>query len=174
MIDEDGNLLGMMSPKEGMQVAQERGLDLVEIVPNANPPVCKIIDFGKYKYDVSKKERMQRKRQHLSQLKEIRFHPRTDVHDFEFKVRHARHFIEGGHKVKATVIFRGREMTYKEQGEKLLSRLVERLGEIAKVDQPAHMEGRYMIMFFVPDRAKKKVTPKSQKGVPSKGKVEKE
>lgn len=149
-----------------MQVAQQRGLDLVEIVPNADPPVCKIIDFGKFKYELSKKEKLQRKRQHTTQMKEVRFHPNTDVHDFEFKARHARQFIEDGHKVKATVIFKGREITYQDQGKNLLGKLAERLEDVARVDQPAHMEGRYMIMFFVPDRSKKKVEARAEVQLP--------
>lgn len=149
-----------------MQVAQQRGLDLVEIVPNADPPVCKIIDFGKFKYELSKKEKIQRKRQHTTQMKEIRFHPNTDVHDFEFKARHARQFIEDGHKVKATVIFKGREITYQDQGKNLLGKLAERLEDVARVDQPAHMEGRYMIMFFVPDRSKKKTAARAEVQLP--------
>lgn len=155
-----------MSPREGMQVAQQRGLDLVEIVPNADPPVCKIIDFGKFKYELSKKEKIQRKRQHTTQMKEIRFHPNTDVHDFEFKARHARQFIEDGHKVKATVIFKGREITYQDQGKNLLGKLAERLEDVARVDQPAHMEGRYMIIFFVPDRSKKKPAARAEVQLP--------
>lgn len=166
MIDEHGKQLGVMSPREGMQVAQQRGLDLVEIVPNADPPVCKIIDFGKFKYELSKKEKLQRKRQHTTQMKEVRFHPNTDVHDFEFKARHARQFIEDGHKVKATVIFKGREITYQDQGKNLLGKLAERLEDVARVDQPAHMEGRYMIMFFVPDRSKKKAAARAEVQVP--------
>lgn len=149
-----------------MQVAQQRGLDLVEIVPNADPPVCKIIDFGKFKYELSKKEKLQRKRQHTTQMKEVRFHPNTDVHDFEFKARHARQFIEDGHKVKATVIFKGREITYQDQGKNLLGKLAERLEDVARVDQPAHMEGRYMIMFFVPDRSKKKAAARAEVQLP--------
>lgn len=149
-----------------MQVAQQRGLDLVEIVPNADPPVCKIIDFGKFKYELSKKEKIQRKRQHTTQMKEVRFHPNTDVHDFEFKARHARQFIEDGHKVKATVIFKGREITYQDQGKNLLGKLAERLEDVARVDQPAHMEGRYMIMFFVPDRSKKKAAARAEVQLP--------
>lgn len=162
-----------MSPQEAMQVGRQRGLDLVEIVPNADPPVCKIIDFGKYKYELSKKEKLQRKRHHLTQLKEIRFHPNTDIHDFEFKARHARQFIQDGHKVKATVIFKGRQITYKDQGKNLLGRLAEKLEDVAKIEQPVHMEGRYMIMYFVADRAKKKGMPKSE-ARPSQGEVEKE
>lgn len=146
-----------MSVKEAINLAQQQGLDLIEIVPNANPPVCKIMDFGKYKYEQSKRDRLQRKHQHVIQLKELRFHPNTDQHDFDFKIRHARKFLEDGHKVKATVIFKGREIAYKEQGEELLKRLQEKLSDIAKVDQVAKMEGRYMAMIFAPDKGTKKI-----------------
>ena len=138
-----------------MVMARDRVADLVEIVPNANPPVCKIINFGKFKYELAKKDKIQKKHQHVSLLKELRFHPNTDVHDFEFKARHARRFLMEGHKVKATVIFKGREITYKEQGEQLLTRLTEQLTDVSKVDQSPHMEGRAMIMIFSPERKKK-------------------
>ena len=145
-----------MTPKEAIHLANQRGLDLIEIVPNASPPVCKIMDFGKYKYEQTKKDKLQRKHQHITQLKELRFHPNTDDHDFDFKTRHARRFLEEGHKVKATVVFKGREITYKEQGEDLLRRLVEQLSDIAKIDQEAKFEGRAVIMIFAPDRGPKK------------------
>ncbi|HKZ39420.1 MAG TPA: translation initiation factor IF-3, partial [Candidatus Hodarchaeales archaeon] len=133
----------------------------IEIVPNADPPVCKIMDFGKYKYELAKKEKLQRKHQHVAQVKEIRFHPNTDVHDFEFKTRHARRFIDEGHKVKATVVFKGREITYQEQGRGVLDRFTEKIIDIAKIDQPMKLEGRHLIMIFAPDRsAKKKQEPK--------------
>jgi translation initiation factor IF-3 len=145
-----------MSPREAMQIAHQRGLDLIEIVPNASPPVCKIMDFGKYKYEQTKRDKLQRKHQHVTQLKELRFHPNTDVHDFDFKVRHARRFLEEGHKVKTTVVFKGREIAYKEQGEDVLKRLLEQLSDIAKVDQEAKLEGRSMAMIFAPDKSIKK------------------
>ena len=144
-----------MSPAEAINLAREREADLVEIVPNANPPVCKIINFGKFKYELAKKDKLQKKHQHVSLLKELRFHPNTDTHDFEFKVRHAKRFLAEGHKVKATVVFKGREITYKEKGEVLLARLVEELTDCSKVDQAAHMEGRSMIAILVPDKKKK-------------------
>lgn len=139
-------------------MASDRGLDLIEIVPNADPPVCKIMDFGKYKYELSKKEKLQKKHQHVTQVKEIRFHPNTDTHDFEFKARHARAFIEEGHKVKATVVFKGREITYQDHGRNLLNRLTEKLSDIAKLDAAAKMEGRQMIAYYVADKSKKKTT----------------
>jgi len=152
-----------MHPAEAVKIAKQRGLDLIEIVPNATPPVCKIMDFGKFKYEQTKKDKLQRKHQHVTQLKELRFHPNTDVHDFEFKARHARNFLEEGHKVKATVVFKGREITYKEQGEELLQRLTEKIADVGKVDQVAKLEGRSMAMIFAPEKGPKKKTEKKPK-----------
>jgi len=161
VIDQHGGQLGIMTPSQAISMAKERDADLVEIVPTATPPVCRIINFGKFKYELAKKDKLQKKHQHVSLLKELRFHPNTDVHDFDFKVRHARRFLEDGHKVKATVVFKGREITYKEQGEDLLRRFIERVEDISKVDQPFHMEGRSMILILAPDR-KKKVETKQE------------
>jgi translation initiation factor IF-3 len=156
-----------MTPREAIVIAQSKSRDLIEVVPNANPPVCKVMDFGKYKYELQKKEKIQKKHQHVTLVKELRFHPNTDVHDFEFKAKHALQFLADGHKVKATVIFKGREITYKEKGEEVLNRLIERLSQVAKIDQPAHMEGRALIIFFAPDKTAKsksetKTTDKSK------------
>jgi translation initiation factor IF-3 len=145
-----------MTPTEAIQTARQRGLDLIEIVPNATPPVCKIMDLGKFKYEQTKRDKLQRKHQHVTQLKELRFHPNTDVHDFDFKTKHARQFLAEGHKVKATVVFKGREITYKEHGEELLKRLAEVLADVAKVDQESKLEGRTMAMIFAPDKGQKK------------------
>jgi translation initiation factor IF-3 len=161
VIDQHGGQLGVMTPAAAIAMAREREADLVEIVPNATPPVCKIINFGKFKYELAKKDKIQKKHQHVSLLKELRFHPNTDVHDFDFKARHARRFLSDGHKVKATVVFKGREITYKEKGEVLLARVLERLADVSKVDQAPHMEGRSMIMILSPER-KKKVEVKSE------------
>lgn len=158
MIDEEGSQVGVVAIREAINLAVEKGLDLIEIVPTADPPVCKIMDFGKYKYELAKKEKLQKKHQHVTLVKEIRFHPNTDTHDFEFKVRHARAFIEDGHKVKATVVFKGREITYQDHGRAMLERFTERLADIAKIDSPAKMEGRQMIAYYVADKAKKKAT----------------
>lgn len=131
-------------------MANERGKDLVEIAPQAKPPVCKIIDYGKFRYEQQKKEKIQKKNQQVSVLKEIRFHPNTDVHDFDFKTRHAINFLEDGNKVKATVVFKGREMAYIEQGEDLLNRFLERVQDVAKVEVEPKMEGRNMSLIVVP------------------------
>jgi translation initiation factor IF-3 len=161
VIDQHGAQLGVMTPAQAIAMAKSREADLVEIVPNAVPPVCKIINFGKFKYELAKKDKLQKKHQHVSLLKELRFHPNTDVHDFDFKVRHARKFLQDGHKVKATVVFKGREITYKEQGEELLNRFIEKVQDVSKVDQSSHMEGRSMILILAPDR-KKKIEPKQE------------
>jgi translation initiation factor IF-3 len=165
VIDQHGGQLGVMTPAAAIRLAKEREADLVEIVPNAAPPVCKIINFGKYKYELAKKDKIQKKHQHVSLLKELRFHPHTDTHDFDFKVRHARRFLGEGHKVKASVVFKGREITYKEKGTDMLNRFVEQVQDISKVDQAAHMEGRSMIMILAPDR-KKKIEPKQEEPTP--------
>lgn len=152
-----------MPVSEALKIAEQQGLDLIEIVPNANPPVCKIMDYGKYRYEQSKREKIQKKHQHVTHVKEIRFHPNTDTHDFEFKARHAREFLNNGDKVKATVIFKGREITYQEQGKELLDRLAEKLSDIARIEQEATMEGRQMVAIFVPDKKKKASEQKQQK-----------
>jgi len=131
-------------------MASEKEQDLVEIAPQAKPPVCKIIDYGKFRYEQQKRDKLQKKNQSVSILKEIRFHPNTDVHDFEFKAKHAINFLNEGNKVKATVRFKGREMAYKEQGSNLLNRFIERIEEFAKVETPIKMEGRNMSVILVP------------------------
>ncbi|MBS1912204.1 MAG: translation initiation factor IF-3 [Bacteroidetes bacterium] len=156
VIDDAGEQLGIMSAREALQIAMDRELDLVEIAPQANPPVCKIIDFGKFKYEQQKRDKTQRKSQHQQQLKEVRLHPRTDEHDVDFKTRHAREFLGEGHKVKFTVVFRGREITHQEFGRQLLQGIIDSLVEDAKVDQPIRIDGRNMSMILAPDSKKKK------------------
>ncbi len=129
-------------------MAQSKGFDLVEISPNASPPVCQIMDYGKYKYQQSKKEKDTKRKQHVIHVKEIRLRPKIEAHDFNFKVSHARKFIEKGNKVKATVLFRGREMAHKEFAKTLLERMANELEDIAKIEREPVMEGRMMIMFL--------------------------
>ncbi len=131
-------------------------MDLIEIAPQANPPVCKVIDFGKFKYEQQKREKIQRKNQQVSLLKEIRLHPNTDIHDFEFKLKHAENFLEEGNKVKVVVMFKGREMAYTELGEDLLNRFVERVQDIAKIESPIKLEGKNMSVILVPQKIKSK------------------
>lgn len=130
-------------------MAEEEGYDLVEVAPEASPPVCKLLDYGKYKYEISKKEKDSKKKQHVIVVKEIRMRPRTEEHDFDFKLRHARKFLEQKNKVKFTVQFRGRELAYKEFGEQLLDRVVETLQDIAKVETEKKFEGRSLTMTMI-------------------------
>lgn len=156
VVTDEGEQLGIMPIGEALRKATERTLDLIEIVPNATPPVCKLMDFGKYRYEQSKREKIQKKHQHVTLVKEIRFHPNTDTHDFYFKTRHAREFILEGNKVKATVVFKGREITYQDQGKELLDRFAEKMSDIARIEQDAKMEGRQMVVYYVPEKGKKK------------------
>lgn len=156
MIGADGEQIGIVSIKEALKKAEEAGLDLVEIAPQATPPVCKIIDFGKFAYEIQKKEKIQKKNQVVSVLKEIRLHPNTDTHDFDFKARHAVNFIEQGDKVKVSVIFKGRELAFTELGENLLKKFIERLSDVAKVEQEPKFEGRSMHTILAPLKGKKK------------------
>lgn len=137
----NGEQLGIMDPRTALEIARENELDLVEIAPTANPPVCKILDFGKYKFQLAKKERESRKKQSHSEVKKIRFTPVTDDHDFDVKVKQSRGFILEGNKVKAVVLFRGRLLTRKEFGDDLLRRFITALAEVAKVETPIQMEG---------------------------------
>jgi translation initiation factor IF-3 len=157
VIDADGTQLGIYTVRDAIKLSNERGLDLVEIAPQAQPPVCKIINFGKFRYEQQKKEKIQRKHQQTSTLKEIRLHPNTDVHDFDFKVKHAINFLEEGNKVKVVVIFKGREMAYTEKGEELINRFIERTDDTARVEAEAKMEGRNMSAILAPDKSKKKI-----------------
>jgi translation initiation factor IF-3 len=143
----------VVSIERALEVAASYDLDLVEVAPNAKPPVCKVIDFGKFMYEKKKKEKEAKKKQHTIQVKELRFRPNTDDHDLEFKTRHAREFLEGGDKVKATVQFRGRDMLYTEQGEELLNNLAEELDDVGKIESKPTMEGRRMIMIIAPDKS---------------------
>lgn len=143
-----------MEIDRALEIARSFDLDLVEVAPDARPPVCKVIDFGKYMYEKKKKEKEAKKKQHTVQVKELRFRPNTDDHDLEFKTRHAREFLEGGDKVKATVQFRGRDMLYTERGEKLLEDLAEELSDISEIESQPNMEGRRMIMMLSPNKKK--------------------
>lgn len=125
-------------------------MDLVEVAPNARPPVCRIMDYGKFKYEEARKARQARKRQHTVQVKEVKFRPGTEAHDFEFKVRHARRFLGDGNKVRATVMFRGRQMAHPEQGREVLERVAEAVDDVGKVESDPLMEGRNMTMILAP------------------------
>jgi len=134
---------------EALDIAKKEELDLVEISPNANPPVCKIMDFGKFKYELSKKEKDSKRRQHIIHVKEIRFRPKTEKHDFNFKIKNARKFIEQGNKLKTTVIFKGREIVYQDFGMNVLKEIEKELSDIAKIESPVKKEGRNLIVYFI-------------------------
>ncbi len=156
LIDSEGKMLGVVKRADAVRMAEEKELDLVEIAPQAVPPVCKIIDYGKFIYEHQKKEKIQKKNQLQQQMKEVRFKWRTDTHDFNFKVRHARDFIEEGNKVKASVMFRGREITHQEIGRELLTRFIQEMQDIAKVDSDLRFEGKNLSVIMTPDKTKKK------------------
>jgi translation initiation factor IF-3 len=144
----------VMSSQDALREARKLGLDLIEIQPNAQPPVCKIADFGKFVYETEKREKEAKKKTKTSVTKEIRLHPNTDTHDFDFKANHAEEFLRKGDKVRATVVFLGRAIVYKEQGYQILTRLTERLSVVGKPEAPAKLEGKQLYIFYVPDKAK--------------------
>jgi translation initiation factor IF-3 len=150
VIADDGEQLGVMTPSDALARAQEVGLDLVEVAPGSKPPVCRIMDYGRYKYERKKKQG--KNKGHTASLKEVKLRPRTDQHDLDFKIKNARRFLLDGDKVKMTVMFRGREMVHREFGYKQLEQVTELLGDIANVENPARMEGRFLSMILVPNR----------------------
>ena len=150
LIGAEGENVGVVTPREAMTMAEEAGLDLVEISPNANPPVCKIMDFGKFKYEQQKREAEARKKQKTIEIKEVKFRPGTDVHDYDVKMRNVVKFLENGDKVKVTLRFRGREMAHQQIGMDLLRRVQDDVEEIAKVEAFPRLEGRQMLMVLAP------------------------
>jgi translation initiation factor IF-3 len=155
VIDDDGTQVGVIPTSEALAMAEERGLDLVEVSPKARPPVCKIMDYGKYMYQLNKRAKEAKKRQHVTVVKEIKMRPKIEPHDYDFKLRHAREFLAAGDKVKCTVIFRGRELAHKELGRKLMERAIEDLSDAANVEVAIRSEGRSMIMVLSPKPAPK-------------------
>ncbi|MBD3403623.1 translation initiation factor IF-3 [candidate division GN15 bacterium] len=150
LIGVDGEQIGIIPTNEALQRAREQGLDLVEVAPNSRPPVCRIMDYGKYKYELSKKDRAAKKKQQSVQLKEMRYRPKIDEHDYSFKTKHVRSFLEGGNKVKAFVMFRGREMAHVDFGRQILTRLADEMSDIASVDVQPSLEGNRMTMILSP------------------------
>jgi translation initiation factor IF-3 len=150
VVADDGEQLGILSLTEALTAAEERGLDLVEVSPNAVPPVCRIMDYGKYKYQASKRAGEAKKKAARVELKEVKMRPKTEEHDFQFKVKNARRFLEEGNKVKVTVMFRGREVTHPEFGRKLLEKLTEEVKDIGVVESFPAMYGRFMTMVVGP------------------------
>jgi len=152
VIGAEGDQLGIMPVEQALAAAEEQGLDLVEVAPTARPPVCRIMDYGKFKYEQARKARQAKKKQHQILVKEVKFRPGIEEHDFEFKVRHARRFLEEGNKVKATMMFRGRQMAHPDLGREVLTRVAQVLEDVGKVESAAAMEGRTMTMIMAPRR----------------------
>lgn len=151
VIKPDGNH-AMLSSADALRMAEQLELDLVEVAPNADPPVCRIMNYGKFQFEKKKKEKEARKKQHTITLKELRFRPHTDDHDYDFKVKHARKFLEDGSKVKATVQFRGRDIIYSKNGEELLQRFSNDLEDLGKIEQKATLEGKRMSLIIAPNK----------------------
>lgn len=151
VVADDGNQLGIMSVPEALDVAKSKGLDLVEVAPSADPPVCRIMDYGKFRYEQQKKQQEAKKKQTTIQLKEIKFRPKTDEHDFQTKVKHIRRFLSAGDRCKVTIFFRGREIVHKDRGKEILDRVVQELSDIAKVEQTPTFEGRTMSLILAPE-----------------------
>jgi len=150
VIGPDGDQLGILKKADAITAAEELGLDLVEVAGNATPPVCRIMDFGKYKYELSKKAQVARKKQRIILVKEIKVRPKTDIHDLEVKAKHARKFLMEGNKIKVTVRFRGREIVHTDRGNLVLTKLLKMLDDVATVESHPKMEGRTMIMVLAP------------------------
>ena len=156
LIGAEGEQLGIMSADEALKIAEEKGFDLVKISPTAVPPVCKLLDYGKFRFEQAKKEKEARKNQHVVEIKEIRMSPSIDVGDFNVKLKNAQKFIAEGNRVKVAVRFRGREMAHTEIGETLLKRFAEQCAEVAVVDKQPKLEGRHMAMFIAPKPSNQK------------------
>ena len=150
LIGADGEQLGIVERMAALQMARDAGLDLVEVAATADPPVCRIMDYGRYKYEAQKKKQEAKKRQTVIQIKEIKLRPKTDEHDYQTKVGHIRRFIEDGDRCKVTIFFRGREIVHKDRGQTMLDRVVEDTKDIAKVEQEARAEGRTLHMMLTP------------------------
>lgn len=150
IVGADGAQLGIMPTQEALQLADEQGLDLVEVAPNERPPVCRIMDYGKYKYQRSKRQQQAKKKQKVILVKEIKLRPKTEEHDYQFKTQHVRRFLQDGHKAKVTVIFRGREMAHTELGRRVLDRIIVDLEDVASVEQMPKQEGRNMTLVLSP------------------------
>ncbi len=152
LIGDDGEQKGIMPVEQAIAQAESLGLDLVEVAPNARPPVCRIMDYGKFKYEGARKARKAKKKQHTVQVKEVKFRPGIEEHDFEFKLRHARRFLDEGNKVKATMMYRGRQITHAEIGRDVLLRVAQELEDIAKIEAHPNLEGRNMTMILAPKK----------------------
>jgi translation initiation factor IF-3 len=154
VIAEDGAQLGIMAPSEALRVARERGLDLVEVAPQTSPPVCRIMDFNKYRYEEQRREREAKKKHHIAKLKEVKFKPHIEEHDYQVKLEMLKRFLMRGDQAKVTMVYRGRELTHTELGRRILDRLIGDLKSISKVERNPLLDGRFMTMVFGPDREK--------------------
>jgi translation initiation factor IF-3 len=150
VVSETGEQLGVMPTQQALDLSRQRELDLVEVAPDASPPVCRIMDFGKYKYTQARRQKEARKKQTVIQVKEVKMGPKTERHDFDFKVKHVRRFLEEGHKAKVTVRFKGREMAHTELGWKMLQKMVEAVNDLANVENNPRMEGRMLHIMLSP------------------------
>lgn len=148
LIDDEGKQIGIIPIEEALRHAEEAGLDLVEVSPNVEPPVCRILDYGKFRYEITKRAKVARKKRHVIHIKEIKMRPEISDHDFDFKMNHAIEFIKRGDKVKFTLVFRGREILHKDQGKNVLTRVMESLGDVAVVETDIHPEGRNFSMLI--------------------------
>jgi translation initiation factor IF-3 len=152
VVDEEAGQLGIMAPEKALAIARDKDMDLVEVAPAANPPVCRIMNYGKFQYQKSKRAHEAKKNQKQVVVKEVKFRPKTEAHDFEFKKNHILRFLSEGNKAKATIIFRGREMSHQELGRKLMGRLIEELNEVAEIERPPKMEGYALVTIFMPKK----------------------
>ncbi len=154
VIGEDGAQLGVMAPSDAIKLAREHGLDLVEVAPQTTPPVCRIMDFNKFRYDEQRREREAKKKHHVAKLKEVKFKPHIETHDYQVKLSMLKRFLMRGDQAKVTMVYRGRELAHAELGRRILDRLIEELKPISKVERTPMLDGRFMTMVFGPDREK--------------------
>jgi translation initiation factor IF-3 len=164
LIDENGQQVGIMRTQEALRYAQDRDLDLVEVAPDAKPPVCRVLDYSKYKYEQNQKQKAARKHQQQINVREIKFRPKIAQHDYDTKKGHVERFLKGRDKVKVTIMFRGREMAHPERGEMILNRLAEDLGDLAVIEQRPQQDGRNMTMMLAPQKASSGDKPAAASG----------
>jgi len=162
VIGEDGAQLGVMAPADALRVAKEKGLDLVEVAPQVNPPVCRIMDFNKFRYEEDRREREAKKKHHVAKLKEVKFKPHIEEHDYQVKLNMLRRFLMRGDQAKVTMVYRGRELAHTSLGRKILDRLVDDLKAVSKVERTPMLDGRFMTMVIGPDREKIKLIERQQ------------
>lgn len=172
MIGADGSQLGIMETKRAIELAESQNLDLAEVAPTSQPPVCKILDYGKYKYQMKKKQKAAKKKQVVTTLKEVQFRPQTDTHDVDFKVKHIVRFLEEGNKVKVSVRFRGREATHVDIGHALIKQIIDMVGNSGIVEQIPKMEGKILSLIFAPNAKAKKVEKVGKDGHSAPAKTE--